>query len=316
MDFGLAKKMGTSGLTRTGAWVGTVDYVAPEQILGQPVDARTDVYALGALLYFLLAGTPPYPGEDAAKMFAHINRPVPQLQGEDLPEALNGVLERAMAKAPGERFESCGELALAAEQALAGGGWASTTATRTASPVPIDRRGAAGAEKRSYWRSPIVRFGLPGAALVAAAVIAIVAGLSGNHTARSSGGVSSVPSEAAAQLAAVATLHQYESAFSNHDLAAIGGLLTPDVTRHGLRVGGCSNTIGRPSVLMAYAEEFAAAKGKYQLTGLSPAAVRLNGPTATVTSGYRISGSSSGTLSFSLVMQGGEWKISRVNATC
>jgi serine/threonine protein kinase len=78
-DFGVARNVATrSGLTQTGRFVGTLDYVAPEQISGAAIDARVDVYALGCLLFKLLTGKVPFPREgEAARLYAHLNDPPP-----------------------------------------------------------------------------------------------------------------------------------------------------------------------------------------------------------------------------------------------
>ena len=78
-DFGVARNVATeSGLTQTGRFVGTLDYVAPEQISGGAVDARADVYALGCLLFKLLTGEVPFPRDgEAARLYAHLNDPPP-----------------------------------------------------------------------------------------------------------------------------------------------------------------------------------------------------------------------------------------------
>ena len=83
-DFGLAKAMGaTTGLTATGQVIGTVDYMAPEQIEARRVDARTDVYALGGVLYHAITGKVPYAErESSAKMWAHVNEAPPSRAGE------------------------------------------------------------------------------------------------------------------------------------------------------------------------------------------------------------------------------------------
>lgn len=121
-DFGLTKRSGSqTGLTATGQWVGTLDYVAPEQIRGDPVDARADVYALGCLLYELLTGQPPYARDnDAATMWAHLSDPPPAPSAADpsLPPALDGVVARALAKDPAARYPTAGGLAAAATTAV------------------------------------------------------------------------------------------------------------------------------------------------------------------------------------------------------
>jgi serine/threonine protein kinase len=123
-DFGVARNVATeSGLTQTGRFVGTLDYVAPEQISGEEIDARVDVYALGCLLYKLLTGEVPFPREgEAARLYAHLNDPppAPSLYVPSLPTALDDVVVRAMAKAPGDRYPSAGDLGRAAQAALSG----------------------------------------------------------------------------------------------------------------------------------------------------------------------------------------------------
>ena len=117
-DFGVARNVSThSGLTQTGRFVGTLDYVAPEQISGGAVDARVDVYALGCLLFKLLTGQVPFPREgEAARLYAHLNDPppAPSLFAPSTPPALDAVVARAMAKQPGERYPSAGDLGRAA----------------------------------------------------------------------------------------------------------------------------------------------------------------------------------------------------------
>jgi serine/threonine protein kinase len=122
-DFGVAKQTTARGLTSTGHFLGTVDYAAPEQIEGGPVDARTDVYALGCVLYECLTGSPPFSqGTEHAVLHAHLVDPPPSLSRvrPDLPLAFDGVIATAMAKDPDERYGSCGELARAARNAASG----------------------------------------------------------------------------------------------------------------------------------------------------------------------------------------------------
>ncbi|HXV92160.1 MAG TPA: protein kinase, partial [Pseudonocardia sp.] len=119
-DFGVAKHTSTPGLTRTGLFIGTVDYAAPEQIEGMTVDARTDVYALGCVAFEALTGRPPFVREgEVAVMHAHIAEPPPSLCAvrPDLPRALDRVLATAMAKAREDRYSTCGEFVHAARAA-------------------------------------------------------------------------------------------------------------------------------------------------------------------------------------------------------
>jgi serine/threonine protein kinase len=123
-DFGVARNVATeSGLTQTGRFVGTLDYVAPEQISGGAIDARVDVYALGCLLFKLLTGEVPFPREgDAARLFAHLNDPppAPSLYVPEVAIALDDVVIRAMSKSPDDRYPSAGDLGRAAQAALRG----------------------------------------------------------------------------------------------------------------------------------------------------------------------------------------------------
>jgi hypothetical protein len=123
-DFGVARNVATeSGLTQTGRFVGTLDYVAPEQISGGEIDARVDVYALGCLLFKLLTGEVPFPRDgDAARLFAHLNDPppAPSLYVPEVSMALDDVVIRAMSKTPDGRYPSAGDLGRAAQAALRG----------------------------------------------------------------------------------------------------------------------------------------------------------------------------------------------------
>jgi hypothetical protein len=121
-DFGLTREAGEGGaLTRTGMFVGTADYAAPEQIKGDRVDARTDVYALTCVLVQAVTGRVPYDRDsEMSKMWAHVNDPPPRLRERvaDVPEALEQVVERGMAKDPQDRYPSTGDLARAAAAAV------------------------------------------------------------------------------------------------------------------------------------------------------------------------------------------------------
>ena len=119
-DFGVAKPTTSAGLTRTGFFIGTPDYSAPEQIEGRPVGAATDVYSLGAVLYACLTGTPPYARDtEVAVLQAHLLEPPPKLSDErrDLPRALDAVIETAMAKEMADRYATCEAMITAARAA-------------------------------------------------------------------------------------------------------------------------------------------------------------------------------------------------------
>ncbi len=113
-DFGIARLIDDpAGLTTTNMAVGTMAYAAPEQLRGEPVDGRTDQYALACTAFDLLTGAPPYVDSNPAVVITkHVAAPVPSL-GERRPElaALDPVMSRAMAKAPADRYPTCRDFA-------------------------------------------------------------------------------------------------------------------------------------------------------------------------------------------------------------
>jgi CHASE2 domain-containing sensor protein/predicted Ser/Thr protein kinase len=121
-DFGVAKYAGAlSRITKADQWVGTLDYLAPEQIRGEEVDARADIYALTGVLYHCLTGEVPFKRDsEAATMWAHVSAPPPSAGSvrPGLPEELDEVIARGMAKDPADRYASASEMARAAALAL------------------------------------------------------------------------------------------------------------------------------------------------------------------------------------------------------
>jgi WD40 repeat protein/tRNA A-37 threonylcarbamoyl transferase component Bud32 len=117
-DFGLTKRVSEEpGIGDDGHLLGTLDYVAPEQIAGDEIDGRADVYSLGCVLYECLVGEPPFRRDsDLAVVFAHLETesPAPSAQRPELPAALDAVIARALAKEPDRRYPSCREFAEAA----------------------------------------------------------------------------------------------------------------------------------------------------------------------------------------------------------
>jgi serine/threonine-protein kinase len=181
-DFGLTKRSSSlSGQTTTGRFIGTMDYVAPEQIGGKPVDARTDVYSLGCVLYHGLTGEPPFDRDDeAALLWAHlVDQPPPvSTRRPDLPPGLDAVVAKAMTKAPEDRYGSCRDLIVDFRDEVEGRAGSreqrpSATATASAdrparSAAPPRRPPPAGPSARRSRRVP---------ALVAAVLLlALVAG--------------------------------------------------------------------------------------------------------------------------------------------
>ena len=129
LDFGLAKlaeREGNPALTNAGWAVGTPKYVSPEVVFGNPADARSDVYGLGAVLYFALCAAPPFDYDDMRQtLMAHMNEtPLPPSQraGRPIPRAIEAVVMRCLDKEPGNRYASAAELAFALEDAAAESG--------------------------------------------------------------------------------------------------------------------------------------------------------------------------------------------------
>jgi non-specific serine/threonine protein kinase len=145
-DFGITKHAASrSGLTATGEFMGTIDYIAPEQIQARPVDGRADIYSLGCVLYECLTGRVPFAKDvDAAVIWAHVEeRPTaPSSVQPTLPPGIDQVIGQALAKDPADRYSTCRELITATRAALGATGTPSTstvlsapTATALASPA-------------------------------------------------------------------------------------------------------------------------------------------------------------------------------------
>jgi serine/threonine-protein kinase len=147
-DFGLTKRTTQSDLTAmtaTGVFLGTPDYAAPEQITGSAVDARTDVYALAAMLHECVTGSRVFARDSqVAVLYAHLHEPPPRPSEvrAGLPPSLDAVVVRGLAKAPDERYATCGELMTAAREALQGMPTVSAV-PRTAAATPASTAGAA-----------------------------------------------------------------------------------------------------------------------------------------------------------------------------
>jgi serine/threonine protein kinase len=123
-DFGLSKySLAPSTLTSTGQFLGTLDYVSPEQIQGHPVDGRADEYALACTVVEMLTGSPPFRHDDSmAIMWAQLESDPPRLtqRRPDLPPAVDDVIAAAMAKKPDGRYRTCQDFAVALKVACAG----------------------------------------------------------------------------------------------------------------------------------------------------------------------------------------------------
>ncbi|MEA2440713.1 MAG: hypothetical protein QOH76_2137 [Thermoleophilaceae bacterium] len=188
-DFGLARRDGSStALTTTGQWMGTPDYAAPEQIDGHELDGRTDVYALGCVLFAALAGAPPF-GDRArmAKAAAHLHEAPPTLRSlhGSVPLAFEPVVARALAKRPEDRYATAGELGAAAlDAAQAPGATPRTRRLRREAGARARPQGSGARTARLTGRGSAARDRLRPragtlAALVALVVALVVAGVLG-----------------------------------------------------------------------------------------------------------------------------------------
>jgi serine/threonine-protein kinase len=124
-DFGIARLAEAGPLTATGQLLGTVYYVSPEQVSGEKIDARSDIYALGVAGFFALTGTFPFDAELAsAVLVAHVNKPAPTVRSlsPSVPPALASIIDRCLMKNPASRFESAEMLTAALDSFIAGGG--------------------------------------------------------------------------------------------------------------------------------------------------------------------------------------------------
>ncbi len=120
-DFGISKQTLASHLTSTGQFVGTLDYIAPEQVEGQAIDGKADQYSLACAAFELLSGSPPFQRPTSlALITAHLTEPPPSLQARraGLPASVDAVLSRAMAKSPVQRYGSCEQFAAELGRAL------------------------------------------------------------------------------------------------------------------------------------------------------------------------------------------------------
>lgn len=138
-DFGIAKAVAEADLTQPGIMVGTAKYLAPEQVRGEPIDARTDLYSLGVVLYEMLCGRPPFQGDtDAATALMRLQKdPLrPRQVRPSVPRPLEDVVVRALAREPDQRYQSAAEMraALLAAGAVPAEGPDPTSTTIAAAP--------------------------------------------------------------------------------------------------------------------------------------------------------------------------------------
>ena len=175
-DFGIARSIESSGLTATGRVLGTTDYVSPEQAMGREVDARTDVYSLGIVLYEMLTGDVPFHAETQVGVaMKHVNEAVPDVQvlRPDASAALASAVERATAKDPVDRYpdmiEFLRDLEGALEVEVSRAGRSTGEATTVLDSVPRKRRRLL-TRRRVSWVGALILIAVATAAILVAAL--------------------------------------------------------------------------------------------------------------------------------------------------
>jgi serine/threonine protein kinase len=213
IDFGIARAAGETKLTKTGAIVGSLAYMAPERFTAEVEDARADIYSLACVLHECLTGAPPYPGDSAEQQItAHLtlDPPRPSLRNPTIPGAFDEVIARGMAKQPAKRFSSASELSRAARAAAASPHlpnnygphrphgtrrfsvpWPNPAGTGE-SPYPEQRRKPAPAERKAR-RGPLLLLAAAGLMLLAAVLIAALLVLRENGGSQSGPKVTAAP---------------------------------------------------------------------------------------------------------------------------
>jgi serine/threonine-protein kinase len=334
-DFGLTRFAGTdSQLTTAGHFLGTVDYMAPEQFHPGPNDARADVYALGCVLFAALTGAPPFLRETVpATIAAHLHEPPPPASDTaGVPREFNRVLARALAKAPEDRYPSAGDFGRAVlaaaegravteeERSVARGAAAPTARShslwmdgdpreRDLAPDPPrtrafrepDRRGAPPVRRYRSRRKRLWAFVAATLALAAAAVG--VALLPDGGTPPPGGPVS------AAEVTRLA--NAFSSAYADENAARIGRLLTSDAQR----VLPGDRQEGRAEVVAAYREQFKGSRTTaFELSDLEADGGAAGRATARYRARFAGAPDATGTITWNVIRERGRPRIAQIAA--
>jgi serine/threonine-protein kinase len=174
-DFGLSRRVGDLTVAVRSGPLGTIDYIAPEQVQNGPVDGRADQYALACLVIHCLTGAPPFEGEtEAAVLFAQVNAAPPRLRARrpDLPQALDEAVHRALSKEPAARFPDCGAFVTALVAALGSAGMPRPTTASRARPMTLGSGASRSSpRRRAAGVAALVTMAVVGLAVVASEVL-------------------------------------------------------------------------------------------------------------------------------------------------
>jgi serine/threonine-protein kinase len=285
-DFGITRVQASdTRITDSGNWIGTVDFMAPEHLRGEPTDARADVYALGCVLHTALTGLPPFRrGTVPATITAHLHDPPPRpSETPGVPVAFDSVIARALAKEPADRYPSAGDLGRAARAAAVGehvataqGSVATGAATAAeAEPTRIapaagatavmappdatrfDGRGPAGGSEppRDARRPAAVKVQRGRGRKLALGATVVVLAIPAVLIVRWIGGSDGDRTGPLSSGEVRSTAEAFATAYTHEDDAALRRVLTPAVRRYGATPGVQR---GRPAVVGTYHSQFAA----------------------------------------------------------
>jgi serine/threonine-protein kinase len=313
-DFGLTRLAGTdTRLTTAGHFLGTVDYMAPEQFHPGPNDARADVYALGCVLFAALTGAPPFLRDTVpATMLAHLHDPPPRASDTPgVPQAFDRVIARALAKAPEDRYPSAGDFGRAAMAAAEGRSITTEerSVARGAAAPTIRRDGHlwAGSPQPEPEPAPIRTYKsrprrlwawVAGVSVIAAGALGVAFLPGGDGVPPPGGNVSE------AEVTRLA--NSFKSAYADEDSKRLSRLLTSDAQR----VSPGDRQRGRRAVVEAYRSQFAAKRTTgFELSDLEAESGAVGRATARYRASYAGEPDTVGTMTWDVIREKGRPRI-------